>query len=199
MGSFFVMRYLAVSGGAEADGAVLLGTGSPPRLLIEAACRIAQREIRKRGGDADDTVLQKLALRAFNRPFERRLTNYQWLSRVTEENRKFEADPLCRFFFSNASLYELFTVMRKLERHEDFERISGELPVLILSGTEDPVGEKGAGAVRLYSELGRLGFKNVEMKLYPGARHELLHEQNREEVFSDIRKWTLARTSERNK
>ncbi len=199
MGSFFVRRFQAVYMGKGADGIILLGTGSPPRFFLETACRLVRRDIRKWGPDADSARLHRLALRIFNGPFEKNLTMYQWLSRMTDENRKFEEDPLCRFYFSNSSLYEFLSVMLKLECREGFDAIPTGQPVLIMSGTEDPVGERGIGVDRVFSSYCDLGFEDVEMKLYTGARHELLHEQNREEIFADIRDWILFRASKHRK
>ena len=69
------------------------------------------------------------------------------------------------------------------------KRIPKKLPVLILSGSDDPVGEYGKGVQRTYESLRNAGLENVGMKLYQGARHELLNETNRAEVMSDINRW----------
>ena len=68
-------------------------------------------------------------------------------------------------------------------------RVPKDLPLLFLAGDADPVGEQGAGVKRAVKSLLDAGVKNIEVKLYPSARHELLVELNREEVFADIGDW----------
>ena len=64
-----------------------------------------------------------------------------------------------------------------------------DLPVLMISGTADPVGDYGAGVRKAYDSLNGVGVKNIRLKLYEGARHELLNETNRDEVMQDIYDW----------
>ena len=68
-------------------------------------------------------------------------------------------------------------------------RVPKDLPLLFLAGDADPVGEQGKGVQRAIQSLLDAGVKNIEVKLYPSARHELLVELNREEVFADIGDW----------
>ena len=79
--------------------------------------------------------------------------------------------------------------MLDLKRKRGFDGIPKNLPILLISGEEDPVGEGGRGVRRAMEDLQETGCTNVAMQLYPGARHELFHEINREEVFSDIVDW----------
>ena len=64
-----------------------------------------------------------------------------------------------------------------------------DLPLLFLAGDADPVGEQGKGVQRAIQSLKDAGVQNIECKLYPGARHELLVETNHQEVFEDIGSW----------
>lgn len=73
------------------------------------------------------------------------------------------------------------------------ENIPAEMPILIASGDKDPVGNKGKGVKKLYDVYKQNGLKNVDMKLYPQGRHEILNEMNRMIVFEDIRNWILER------
>ena len=75
------------------------------------------------------------------------------------------------------------------KRKRGFDGIPKNLPILLISGEEDPVGEGGRGVRRAMEDLQETGCTNVAMQLYPGARHELFHEINREEVFGDIVDW----------
>jgi len=66
--------------------------------------------------------------------------------------------------------------------------IPKSLPVLIACGEMDPVGARG-GAQALAKRYEEIGIKDVQLILYPGARHEVLNETNRDEVQQDIRTW----------
>ena len=63
------------------------------------------------------------------------------------------------------------------------------IPILILSGDADPIGEYGKGVRRLLSDYQALGYNDATMILYEGARHELLNETNRDQVTADILNW----------
>lgn len=83
--------------------------------------------------------------------------------------------------------------MWDLKQQKQFERIPKTLPILLLSGALDPVGEQGRGVRRVYREFKRLGMRDVRLRLYPGARHELLNEINRDEVCRHILQWIRKR------
>ena len=101
---------------------------------------------------------------------------------------RYNEDPYCNFGFTAAGFRDLLTMIRKLESSEDFDRIPKDLPIILLSGADDPIGDFGKGVSKAREGLERFGLK-PEMKLYPGARHEILNETNRQEVYSDILDW----------
>ncbi len=192
MGSFFVRRFLTLHGDT-ADGAILMGTGSQPAVVLRAARAIVSRAVRKEGRAVCNETLHRLVLGGYNRRFEKGETDHQWLSRDTAANRAYEADPYCQFLFSNGAYEDFFQVMWDLKRQKQFERIPRTLPILLLSGALDPVGEQGRGVRRVYREFKRLGMRDVRIRLYPEARHELLNEINRDEVCRDILRWIRKR------
>ena len=63
------------------------------------------------------------------------------------------------------------------------------MPLLLISGDQDPVGEFGVGVTRVYDRYLKAGLQDVELVLYDGARHELLHETNRQQVYQDLLNW----------
>ena len=69
------------------------------------------------------------------------------------------------------------------------KQIPKKLPILIASGTEDPVGEWGNGPQQLYDTYLNLDLTKTQLKMYNGARHEILNEINREEVYRDLYNW----------
>lgn len=193
MGSFFVRRYLTQHGGNVA-GAVIMGTGSKPGPVLKIGMKAVRYAIKREGRDYHNETLHSLVLGSYNWPFEPGETKHDWLSRDISEDRKFEDDPDCRFIFSNGAYEDFFRIMEDLNRKKQFEQIPKTLPVLLLSGELDPVGDRGKGVRKVYREFCGLGLKDVTMKLYPQARHELLNELNRDEVYEDIASWILKRS-----
>lgn len=193
MGSFFVRRFLTQYG-ADVAGAVIMGTGSKSGAALKIGMEAVRHAIRKEGRDYYNERLHSLVLGSYNRPFEPGETKHDWLSRDISEDRKFEEDPDCRFIFSNGAYEDFFRIMADLKRQKQFEQIPKTLPVLILSGELDPVGDRGKGVRKVYREFCGLGLADVTMKLYPQARHELINELNREEVYEDIADWILKRS-----
>jgi alpha-beta hydrolase superfamily lysophospholipase len=121
-----------------------------------------------------------------NARFEPARTGYDWLSRDAAEVDRYVADPLCGF-----ELMQAGGRPAPLPDTDD-RQVPRALPVLILNGTEDPVGG-AAGGERLAGHYRSLGLADVTFRGYPGARHELLNETNRDEVLADLLRWLTAR------
>ena len=148
MGSFFVRRFLTICG-EQVDGAIIMGTGSKPAVVLKLGTMVVRRAIKKEGRDYHNETLHRLVLGSYNKPFEPGETEHDWLSRDIAENRKYEADPDCRFIFSNGAYEDFFQVMTELVQKKQFEQIPKTLPVLLLSGAQDPVGDKGRGVKKV--------------------------------------------------
>ena len=188
MGSFFGRRFITHYG-EWLDGAIFMGTGSQPEPLLWLGGTVVAAAAWLEGRNGRNERLHQLVLGSYNHYFEKGKTEHQWLSRVTEEDEKYEADPYCQFLFTDGAFVDFFQVMLDLKRKRGFDGIPKNLPILLISGEEDPVGEGGRGVRRAMEDLQETGCTNVAMQLYPGARHELFHEINREEVFGDIVDW----------
>ena len=102
--------------------------------------------------------------------------------------RAYDEDPDCGFQFTDAAYRDLFTMIRRIEKCEGFERIPKDLPVLFVSGEEDPVGDFGKGVEKAKAGLESRGLR-PEVRLYPGMRHEILNEVDHETVYRDIAAW----------
>ena len=99
------------------------------------------------------------------------------------------ADERCTFTFTLNAYYSMFSGILRLYDPALLARVPKDLPLLFLAGDADPVGEQGKGVRRAIQSLKDAGVQNIECKLYPGARHELLVETNKQEVFADIADW----------
>ena len=192
MGSFFARRFLTIYG-EMFQGVILTGAGEQHGITLRAGSAVVAKAVKKQGRFAFDLRLHNLVLGGYNKLFAPVRTGHDWLSRDMEEALKYEADPDCQFIFSNGAYEDFFQIMLDLSHKRQFERIPKNLPVLLLSGDQDPVGQKGKGVYRVYRKLKKTGLVDVSIKLYPGARHELFKEINRLEVFEDIRVFMTAR------
>ena len=99
---------------------------------------------------------------------------------------------VCGFVLRAGSLANLFAGAREARRRRHIEQIPAELPVYVFSGADDPVHGEEKGLERLLDAY-RARLAHVDYKLYPGGRHEMLNETNRDEVMADLTGW-LART-----
>jgi alpha-beta hydrolase superfamily lysophospholipase len=121
-----------------------------------------------------------------NARFEPARTPYDWLSRDAAEVDRYVADPLCGFEIMQAA-------GRPAPPADSGDgQVPPALPVLILNGSDDPVGGQEGGE-RLAGHYRSLGLADVTFRSYPGARHELLNETNRDEVLADLLGWIIAR------
>ncbi|WP_270267767.1 alpha/beta fold hydrolase [Enterococcus avium] len=112
-----------------------------------------------------------------------------WLSSLSEEVDAYLADPKCGFLFTLSAYHELFSLIIRSQEPELLQRVPKNLPLLFLSGKEDPVGEYGKGVMKAAKTYQAAGVKQVTVKLYENARHELLNEAQKLTVFHDICKW----------
>jgi alpha-beta hydrolase superfamily lysophospholipase len=125
----------------------------------------------------------------YNSHFDKSEGMFAWLSRDTEALKPRETDTYANFIFTVSAYKDLFTMLDLCNRKSWFESYPTDLPTLIVSGDEDPVGQYGKGPKIVYKKLLMAGAKGISLKIYSGARHELFLETNRAEVFADLLVW----------
>lgn len=170
-------------------GLVLSGPAGDPGFAGRAGRLLARAEARIRGASAPSSMLEKLSFGRFNADFKPNRTAFDWLSRDDEQVDRYISDPLCGATPSAQLFADMLGGLIQACSDEGLGRIRKELPVLILAGGLDPVGERGRGAAQIRDQLVRLGLGDVSMKLYPGARHEIFNETNSDEIISDLVTW----------
>ena len=136
--------------------------------------------------------LERRAFASYNRVFAPAHTDFDWLSRERAEVDAYIADPLCGFTCTAAFYRDLARGGVEVGRPETFAATPVDLPILVVSGSADPVGRDGAGVREVATAYRRAGVREVSLRLYPGARHELLNETNREQVTADLLVWVGA-------
>lgn len=193
MGSFLAQYYIALYGQGLA-GCVLSGTSGPmPAPLLMGGKLVAALGCAFKGRRAKAPLANSMSFGSYNDAFKPVRTAFDWLSRDEAEVDKYVADPLCGFICTYGFFHDLLEGLTYIHRPDTLGRIPRELPIFMASGAKDPVGGATGAVDALEGIYHRLGIKDVGMKLYEGAHHEILNETNREEVMADIIAWLDAR------
>ena len=187
MGSYLAQSVL-IEHSDLVDLAVLSGSHAQPAALSMAAGLIARIEGLLRGAQAPAKALDKLSFAQYNRAFAPNRTAFDWLSRDQEHVDRYVADPLCGFVLSCHYWRCLAQALVTIQAPQRLAAIRPELPLLIIGGDTDPI-SAGGGLEKLQQRLRAAGLRQVELRLYPGARHEVFNETNRAEVIDDLLAW----------
>lgn len=187
MGSFMIRRYLMTYPEAV-QGAVIMGTGyqSPIKLCI-ARCFLKIYECYF-GAKYRSAFLEKIMFGSYNRHFSKDKKGKEWLSRDEEMVHRYRSDPACSFLFTVNGIETLLETLHFIQAKKNIERFPVDTPVLMISGSEDPVGNYSKGVKKVINVYQKHGVKEIEAKFYEGARHEPLNEVNREDVYQMIYK-----------
>ena len=186
MGSFIQQRF-AQTCGVKYDGMILSGSGLQSNIMLNIGKCISNRSVRKKGRRYRSKFLNDLVFKANNKVFKPNRTLYDWLNRDEEEVDKYVNDPYCGGEFTNSFYLDFFNGLLSITKN--FHTIPKSLPIYIISGSSDPVGNMGKSVIKLYNRFKKEQIENVSIKLYPEARHEILLETCKEEVWTDILKW----------
>ena len=182
-GSFLAQRYLELYVDTL-TGCILSGTAYMKGALVGMGKLVAGVQRALIGGDKTGKLIDKLSFGAYNKPFEAQGQRFAWLSRDKAEVAKYEADEYCGYPLSINYYYYFFRSVQRMYS-DKVRSVPADLPILIAVGSEDPVSNKAALAEKLYKFYLQNGL-NVTYKVYPGARHEILNETNRAEVYDDM-------------
>ncbi|NLA25148.1 MAG: alpha/beta hydrolase, partial [Bacteroidales bacterium] len=191
MGSFLSRTYVCKRG-PEIQGLILSGTGKNPNIVLSFGRIFAKIVAKLKGANHRSIALDKLSFEAFNKNYN---SPFQWLSRDKAKVDEYIADPYCGKVFTPSFFLDLFEGLKYIANIKNLKNIPKDLPIFIVSGDDDPVGNYGKGVKKVFGLYEKAGLKNLEMKLYEGARHEILNETNREEVYADILNWLNQKNS----
>ena len=175
LGSFLLREYL----GRWPDGvksAIIMGTGYQPGFVLTVMQAIVGGQIKKGGFDNTTDLVRQLSFGAYNQKFKPNRTSSDWLCADEKSLDGYLADPLCRKDISSGLFWQLLGAMKRTGAKNACENWRKDMPVLLLSGANDPVGDMGKGVTSVKKQLDKAGMQCVEMQLLPGARHILLSE-----------------------
>lgn len=186
MGSFVVRSY-AAKYGSILSGLIVCGTsGSNPGASVGIA--IAKSVMKHKGSHYRSPFINKMAFGSYNKKFMHAKTGFEWLSANSENVAKYCADPLCGFLFTAAGYRDMFLLLKGVSGSDWYTHVPKTLPIFLISGDMDPVGNFGKGVTEVFEKLKDTGH-SVDIKLYKGFRHEIHNETGKAEVYSDIVKW----------
>lgn len=188
MGSFLSRAY-AAQHGSRLAGLVLSGTAGDPGPLAAVGKRVAATQARLRGRRHTSTLMDKLTFGQYNNAFKPNRTDFDWLSRDDAEVDAYVADPLSGNVFTAGFYSDLIGGLQQVNRQAAFTAVPTDLPILVISGDRDPVGDDGKGPRQVADRYSAAGVTDVTAVIYPEGRHEMLNETNRDEVVAGILDW----------
>ncbi len=184
MGSF-IARLAAVEG--KPDALVVMGTGGPTAVAGVGLALI--KTVRNlRGAHHRSPLLDKLAFGGYNKRFADTPDGddpLAWLTTSREVRDIYRDDPLCNYKFTSSAMSDFVTLTIRANARDWFTSLPAGMPVLLVSGAEDPVGDNGRGVTIVRDRLVAAGVP-VTCCLYEEARHELLNDFTRDVVTTDI-------------
>ena len=188
MGSFLTRTFL-IKHSDKYDAAIISGTGHQAKPMVIGGYAMASLAVKKEGPRAVGYKLNDIAFGSYNKGFENPRTIYDWLSRDPAVVDKYAADPLCGFVATVSLFRDMMGGVKFITDQKNINTMNKDKPIYFMSGDSDPVGENGKGVKKAYQAFCKAGLKDVTMRLYPGGRHEMLNETNKEIVYQDILNW----------
>lgn len=197
MGSYLLRKYLTIHS-SDVDGAIICGTGKVPDASCYGGMAVCALIAMFRGWHYRSNFVKNATFGKSYAKFcmDGSAPENSWLSRNVESVKKYYKDPLCTVDFTLNGFYGLFSTVAYDNKDKYIKQIRADLPMLIISGSEDPVGDAGVGVKRVYQQYLRAGLKNVTMKLYEGDRHELTNELDRADVYADVWEWITLKSGQ---
>ena len=187
MGSY-IAQYFSMFHSNRLSGLILSASTWPQKMKIYPGLLIATIEKWRLSRRGKSALLHKLGFGDFNRSFKPARTELDWLSRDEAEVDKYIADPLCGGPYSCGLWLDLMKGLLSIASDNELSRIRSDLPILLTGGADDPVGGD-KGITRLTLHYAQSMHNRLSVKIYPGGRHEMFNETNRDEFTNDVLNW----------
>lgn len=194
MGSYLLRQYLAQHG-AGLSGAILTGTGYADQKTTKAGLMLIAVLKKVHGSHYRSTLIQKMTYGESYKHFDMSGTDAtnSWLTKDPEIVRKYYHDPFCTYLFTLNGYEGLLDSVQYTCNMDNVNRIPKDLPILIASGEDDPVGDLGVGVRKVERMFQMALIWDLTVKLYKDDRHEILNETDKEKVWADILAWVTER------
>lgn len=188
MGSFIVQDFIQRFNG-RVSKVVICGSDFPKPFLMHNAYYLSKLLVHKNNRDVPNKTLAKLVTGKFSKAVKNPRTDFDWLSYNKDSVNQYIKDPKCGFIATGGFYREFLKGMSRVGERKFLRKVRKGTEILIIAGSEDPVGHIGKGPTKLAKAYNRLGVRHVELKIYPHMRHEILNEKKREQVYEDIVKF----------
>ena len=191
LGSFLLREYISRHP-KEMKGAIIAGTGCQPAFVLEIMKFIVSTQIAKNGFDDTTDLVRKLSFDTYNDKFKPCRTRFDWLCSDEAQLDEYMNDDACRRDISSGLFHQLLSSMKRTGQQHACVGWNKEMPVLLMSGKDDPVGNMGKGVVQILHNMEKRGFKDVKLCLYEKARHDIFHEYENgtaDKVTEEIARW----------
>lgn len=185
MGSFIIQRFIQIYGDGLA-GVILMGSCGYNNMAKMG--RHVAKMIEKKNNDERSTFLEKVVMSSYNKKTKKE-TPYDWLASDPQVMKNFMADPYCAKVFPPSFYRQLLQWLVDIFDKDEIARIPKKLPLLLVAGTQDPVGLYGRGMLSLHIQYKNHGTEDLDMYLYEDSRHEVLNDVEKKQVMDDILTW----------
>ena len=186
MGSWIALS--ALQNNIAIDGLILSGSSKPERLMIIIQKILIKIQILLFGKTSVSIFLDNITLGAYNNFFKPNRTKKDWISSDNDNVDNYIEDELCGFPVTNGLWDNLANGILNVFNKNNYSTYHDSIPIFIISGSKDPVGENGKGVMRLYKFLSNI-FTNVSIKIIDQARHEVFSETTKENSYNSLIKF----------
>ncbi len=194
MGSYILRSYLA-SHNDNLRGAIIMGTGYVPANTTKMGIKVCSFIAKFRGWHYRSKMVANIA---FGKPYKKydltgKDANNSWLTKDPEIVKWYYANPKCNYTFTVNGYKGLMQAVSFSCNQENVNAVPNKLPIFIVSGEDDPVGDCGVGVKHVYDMFKEGGTEDLTYKLYKNDRHEILNETDKETVYADLLAWMNVR------
>ena len=195
MGSYLLRRFLSEKALSlsELSAAIIMGTGTEADVAIKMGSMVVNALISLKGRDYRSKFVANLM---FGAPYKKydvtgKDPKRSWLSKNVENVKAYYSNPLDNYMFSLNGYKVLLDCTGYDNKISNIQKIRKDLPILFISGKEDPVGNLGRGVEDAYNKFLDAGVNDIDIKLFENDRHEILNETDRDEVYEYILNWII--------
>lgn len=195
MGSFLTRQYIMEGDPVNSEGlsgVIIMGTGWTPAPVLKMGMAVTGLLGAIRGNKHRSNLVEAMAFGSYNKRIENNRTPKDWLTKVDEIVDENLSNPWSNYRFTVNAYYNMFKGISKAQDTSLMAKLPEGMKILLVAGTEDPVGNYGEGVRKTFMELTEKSPCDVDIIMYEGDRHEILNETDREDVYKDILEWLNA-------
>jgi len=188
MGTFVSRTYIA-DYEDTVKGVILSGTTGSAGLLGKIGIFLTNIIMLFKKKNSPSPLMDSLSFGDFNKAFKPNRTKFDWLSRDEAQVDKYVDDPYCGAIFSVGFYHDMMKGLEYVNKPATAQKVRKDLPMYLIAGDNDPVSKNSKQVKDVFEMYKNTGISDISMKLYEDARHEILNETNKDEVYKDVLNW----------